>query len=250
MLSAVANSVAPDQSASRDSGAAPGKGASLDDIVFLVDVDNTLLDNDRFLSDLRERLEQSFGALQAERFWQIFNARRQELGLADYLGTLQLFRAGVDDLPQLLQMSDFLLDYPFSSLVFPEARAVITHLGDCGKTVLLSDGDMVFQPRKIRSSGLWDAVSGRVLIYVHKEKVLDDVQQRYPAAHYVVVDDKPNLLAAMKRVLKAKLTTVFIRQGQYALAPDADSYEPSPDRVIERIGDLINITSSDFQVPT
>jgi len=216
----------------------------------LVDVDNTLLDNDHFLVDLRERLKQSFGAAQEARFWQIFNDRRREIGLADYLGTLQLFRTGVDDLPQLLQMSDFLLDYPFSSLVFPEARAALTHLGNCGKTVLLSDGDMVFQPRKIHRSGLWDAVSGRVLIYVHKEKVLDDVQQRYPAAHYVVVDDKPNLLAAMKRVLKAKLTTVFIRQGQYALAPDADSYEPAPDRVIERIGNLINLTSSDFQVPT
>jgi FMN phosphatase YigB (HAD superfamily) len=230
--------------------AAPDKSTAADALVLLVDVDNTLLDNDHFLVDLRERLKQSFGAAQEQRFWQIFNARRQEIGLADYLGTLQLFRDGVDDLQQLLQMSDFLLDYPFSSRVFPEARAALTHLGDCGKTVLLSDGDMVFQPRKIRRSGLWDAVSGRVLIYVHKEKVLDDVQQRYPAAHYVVVDDKPNLLAAMKRVLKAKLTTIFVRQGQYALAPDAGSHEPSPDRVIERIGDLINLTSSDFQVPT
>jgi FMN phosphatase YigB (HAD superfamily) len=222
----------------------------IDEVVFLVDVDNTLLDNDHFLVDLRQRLEQSFGAAQAERYWQIFNARRRETGLADYLGTLQSFRAGIDDLPQLLQMSDFFLDYPFSALLFPEALAAITHLGARGKTVLLSDGDLVFQPRKIRRSGLWDAVSGRVLIYVHKEKVLDDVQQRYPAAHYVVVDDKPNLLAAMKRVLGRKLTTVFIRQGQYALAPDADGYEPSPDRVIERIGDLIDLTSSDFQVPT
>jgi FMN phosphatase YigB (HAD superfamily) len=230
--------------------AAPDQTKPIDKVVFLVDVDNTLLDNDHFLVDLRRRLEQSFGAAQAERYWQIFNDRRREIGLADYLGTLQLFRTGIDDLPQLLQMSDFLLDYPFSSLVFPDALAAITHLGACGETVLLSDGDMVFQPRKIHRSGLWDAVAGRVLIYVHKEKVLDDVQQRYPAAHYVVVDDKPNLLADMKRVLKAKLTTVFIRQGQYALAPDADRYEPSPDRVIERIGDLIDLTSSDFQVPT
>ncbi len=230
--------------------AAPDKSATADAVVFLVDVDNTLLDNDHFLVDLRERLQQSFGAEQEQRFWRIFNARRQETGLADYLGTLEAFRAGVTDLPQLLQMSDFLLDYPFASRVFPEARAALTHLGDFGTTVLLSDGDMVFQPRKIRRSGLWDAASGRVLIYVHKEKVLDDVQQRYPAAHYVVVDDKPNLLAAMKRVLKVKLTTVFVRQGQYALAPDAGSYEPAPDRVIERIGDLTNFSFSDFQVPT
>jgi FMN phosphatase YigB (HAD superfamily) len=230
--------------------AAPDKSIPIDKVVFLMDVDNTLLDNDHFLADLRERLERSFGAAQEERYWQIFNARRREIGLADYLGTLQSFRAGVEDLPQLLQMSDFLLDYPFDSLVFPGALAALTHLEACGKTVLLSDGDVVFQPRKIHRSGLWDAVSGRVLVYVHKEKVLDDVQQRYPAAHYVVVDDKPNLLAAMKRVLKVNLTTVFVRQGQYALAPDAGSYEPAPDRVIERIGDLTNFSFSDFQVPT
>jgi FMN phosphatase YigB (HAD superfamily) len=230
--------------------AASDTGIPVDEVVFLVDVDNTLLDNDHFLVDLRHRLSQSFGAAQEQRYWQIFNARRAEIGVADYLGTLQLFRAGACDLPQLLQMSNFLLDYPFSSLVFPKALDVITHLGAYGKTVLLSDGDMVFQPRKIQRSGLWDAVSGRVLIYVHKEQALDDVQQRYPAAHYVVVDDKPNLLVAMKQALCDKLTTVFIRQGQYALAPDAGSYEPSPDRVLERIGDLINLTSSDFQVPT
>jgi len=226
------------------------KTTAADSVVFLVDVDNTLLDNDHFLEDLSARLRQSFGAAQEQRFWRIFNARREAIGQADYLGTLQLFRDGVEDLPQLLQMSDFLLDYPFASRLYPDSRAALTHLGDCGRTVLLSDGDVVFQPRKIRRSGLWDAVSGRVLIYVHKENVLDDVQRRYPAAHYVVVDDKPHLLAAMKRVLEAKLTTVFIRQGQYALAPDADSYEPSPDRVIERIGDLIDLTSSDFQVPS
>jgi FMN phosphatase YigB (HAD superfamily) len=227
-----------------------GNDTPRDKVVFLLDVDNTLLDNDRFAVDLSGRLEHSFGAAEKERYWQIFNTRRQEIGLADYLGALQMFRAGIDDLPQLLQMSDFLLEYPFSSLVFPQALSAIAHMGTFGKTVVLSDGDVVFQPRKIHRSGVWDAVAGRVLIYVHKEKVLDDVQHRYPAAHYVMVDDKPNLLAAMKLILGDKLTTVFVRQGHYGLAADATSYKPSPDRVIERIGDLINLTSFDFQVPT
>ncbi len=226
------------------------KGATPDKVVFFLDVDNTLLDNDSFAVALSGRLEHSFGAAEKERYWQIFNTRRQEIGLADYLGALQMFRSGLGDLPHLLQMSDFLLEFPFSSLVFPQALAAIAHLRNFGKTVVLSDGDVVFQPRKIHRSGVWDAVEGRVLIYVHKEKVLDDVQLRYPAAHYVMVDDKPNLLAAMKQVLGDKLTTVFVRQGHYGLAADAGSYKPSPDRVIDRIGDLIKFTSSDFQVPT
>jgi len=218
------------------------------DVVFLLDVDNTLLDNDRFGADLGERLEQSFGAAERERYWRIFADRREQLGLADYLGSLQLFRTGLDDDPKLLGMSDYLLEYPFSALVYPQALAAIAHLESLGVPVVLSDGDVVFQPRKIKRAGVWDAVAGRVLIYLHKERVLDHVQQRYPAAHYVMVDDKPNLLAAMKDVLGAKLTTVFVRQGHYALAAQSNTRLPPPDRVIERIGDLLTFTSSDFQV--
>jgi FMN phosphatase YigB (HAD superfamily) len=217
-------------------------------VVFLLDVDDTLLDNDRFGAELGNRLEQSFGAVERARYWQIFAERREQLGLADYLGTLQLFRTGLDDHPQLLGMSQYLLEYPFSSLLYPGALAAVAHLGSLGTPVVLSDGDVVFQPRKIQRSGVWDAVAGRVLIYVHKELVLYHVQRRYPAAHYVMVDDKPNLLAAMKSVLGAKLTTVFVRQGHYALAAQSNAGLPAPDRVIERIADLQKLNMSDFQL--
>ena len=211
-----------------------------DATVFLLDVDNTLLDNDRFTADLGERLEDSFGADERARYWEIFAQRRTALGLADYLGSLQEFRAGLDDNPKLLDMSQFLLEYPFAGRLFPNALEAIAHLSTLGTPVVLSDGDIVFQPRKIKRSGIWDAVDGRVMIYLHKEKVLDHMQRRHPAKHYVMVDDKANLLAAMKLVLGARLTTVFVRQGHYAVSAESKSAEPAPDLVIERIGDLLN----------
>jgi FMN phosphatase YigB (HAD superfamily) len=220
-----------------------------DQIVFLLDVDNTLLDNDRFAADLGERLEAAFGASERARYWAIFGQLREQLGLADYLGSLQQFRTGLDDHPELLALSEFLLEYPFTARLFPRALETVAHLRTLGLPVILSDGDIVFQPRKIQRSGIWDAVEGRVMIYLHKERVLDHMQQRYPAKHYVMVDDKPNLLAAMKTALKDKLTTVFVRQGHYAVAPESGSVTPSPDMTIERIGDLIDHHSSDFQVP-
>jgi FMN phosphatase YigB (HAD superfamily) len=219
-----------------------------DRVIFLLDVDNTLLDNDRFAADLGERLESAFGAPERARYWEIFGRRRDALGLADYLGALQDFRVGLDDNPQLLDMSEFLLEYPFPNRLFPRALEAVAHLRSIGVPVVLSDGDVVFQPRKIQRSGIWAAVEGRVLIYLHKEKVLDHMQQRYPAKHYVMVDDKANLLAAMKSVLGARLTTVFVRQGHYALAAESKSAEPAPDLVIERIGDLLNHNLTDFKV--
>ena len=216
--------------------------------VILLDVDNTLLDNDRFTADLGDRLEASFGAGERARYWEIFARRRESLTLADYLGSLQEFRAGLDDDPKLLDMSQFLLDYPFANRLFPDALQAIAHLRTLGKPAVLSDGDIVFQPRKIQRSGIWDAVEGRVMIYLHKEKVLDHMQRRYPADHYVMVDDKPNLLAAMKATLGARLKTVFVRQGHYALAPDSQSVAPAPDLTIENIGDLLNFKPTDFKV--
>jgi FMN phosphatase YigB (HAD superfamily) len=217
--------------------------------IFLLDVDNTLLDNDRFAADLGERLEQAFGPSERARYWAIFGRLREQLGLADYLGTLQAFRTGLDDHPELLAMSEFLLEYPFAARIFPGSLEAVAHLSEVGRPVVLSDGDIVFQPRKIQRSGIWDAVDGRVMIYLHKERVLDHMQERFPANHYVMVDDKPNLLAAMKSVLKSKLTTVFVRQGHYALDPEANSVAPAPDMTIEAIGDLIHHHLSDFQVP-
>jgi FMN phosphatase YigB (HAD superfamily) len=217
------------------------------DIVFLLDVDNTLLDNDRFAADLGARLELLFGAAERDRYWAIFAKLREELGLADYLASLQMFRNGQGDNPQLLRMSEFLLEYPFPERLFPQALAAIAHLRILGLPVVLSDGDIVFQPRKIQRAGIWDAVEGRVLIYVHKERELAQMQRRYPASHYVMVDDKADLLAAMKISLGNKLTTVFVRQGHYARAAVSQRVAPPPDCVIESIGELQDMKSSDFQ---
>jgi FMN phosphatase YigB (HAD superfamily) len=217
--------------------------------VFLLDVDNTLLDNDRFAADLGARLEVLFGAAERDRYWAIFAQLREQLGLADYLASLQMFRNGQGDNPDLLRMSEFLLEYPFSQRLYPQALAAIAHLRILGLPVVLSDGDIVFQPRKIQRAGIWDAVEGRVLIYLHKERELAQMQRRYPASHYVMVDDKADLLAAMKLKLGNKLTTVFVRQGHYARAAESERVAPPPDRVIESIGELAHRKLSDFQEP-
>ena len=213
-------------------------------LVFLLDVDNTLLDNDSVLADLRNHLQREFGTASSDRYWAIFEALRTELGYADYLGALQRYRRGevsgaMND-PQLLLMSGFLVDYPFSDRLYPGALDAIQHLSTLGLTVILSDGDVVFQPRKIQRSGLWDAVDGRVLIYIHKEQMLDDLERRYPARHYVMVDDKLRILAAMKKLMGTRLTTVFPRQGHYALDPHNLSAYPPADLSVEHIGDLLD----------
>jgi FMN phosphatase YigB (HAD superfamily) len=216
------------------------------EVVFLLDVDNTLLDNDRFAADLGARLEQAFGAAERDRYWAIFAALREELSYADYLGALERFRAGLDDNPGLLEMSSFVLEYPFADRLYPRALDAIAHLRALGQPVILSDGDVVFQPRKIQRSGIWNAVQGRVLIYVHKERALDAMQRRYPAQHYVMVDDKVQLLAAMKRVLGQKLTTVFVHQGHYAAQSSNTVMDPAPDLEIEHIGNLLDHDLSEF----
>jgi FMN phosphatase YigB (HAD superfamily) len=213
---------------------------TINDVVFLLDCDNTLLDNDRVLSDLRAHLASEFGPESRDRYWEIFEALRAELGYADYLGALQRYRLGAQNDPRLLQMSAFLVDYPFADRLYPGALGAIAHLRRWGPTVILSDGDVVFQPRKIQRSGLWEAVEGRVLIYIHKEQMLADVERRYPARHYVMVDDKLRILAAMKKILQDRLTTVFPRQGHYALDPHNLSVYPPADLTIERIGDLLD----------
>ncbi len=203
------------------------------DVVFLLDVDNTLLDNDRFKADLDARLRRDFGVDGASAYWKLYNSLRGQLGYA----TLQAFREGRDDDPDLLQMSAFMLEYPFAQRLYPGALDAIAHLHTIGTPVVLSDGDVVFQPRKVQHSGIWDAVEGRVLIYLHKEAMLDAVQRRFPARHYVMVDDKPRLLEAMKQVMGERLTTVFVRQGHYAQHGGSDASQPA-DIVIDRIGEI------------
>ncbi len=215
------------------------------DTVFLLDVDNTLLDNDRVIADLHAHLEQEFGASSASHYWTHFETLRSELGYADYLGALQRYRLGTehdqDDDRRLLQMSGFLIDYPFASRLYRGALEVIEHLNTYGRTVILSDGDVVFQPRKVQRSGLWDAVGGRVLIYIHKEQMLGAVQRQYPARHYVMVDDKLRILSAMKKTMQHRLATVFPRQGHYALDPTIVAACPPADLSLERIGNLLDV---------
>jgi FMN phosphatase YigB (HAD superfamily) len=215
-------------------------------IVFLLDCDNTLLDNDKVQEDLRDHLEREFGPECRDRYWAIFEERRAELGYADYLGALQIYRVRHERDTRLLSMSSFLVDYPFSDRLYPRALAVIRHLRQMGLTVILSDGDVVFQPRKVERSGLWDAVEGRVLIYIHKEKMLDAVAAAYPARHYVMIDDKLRVLATMKNEWRDRLTTVFPRQGHYARDPSLLAAYPRADCTVNRISDLIKYERSAF----
>src|SRR5438552_13702422 len=207
-----------------------------DQTVFLVDVDNTLLDNDGIQADLKRHLEREFGAAARDRYWRILEDLMTELGYRDYLGALQRYRVEHPQDVRLMSMSAYLVDYPFANRLYPGALDVLERLRAWGPTVILSDGDVVFQPRKVERSGIWEAVDGHVLIYIHKEEELDDVARRYPAPHYVLVDDKPRILAAVKEAWGDRVTTIFPRQGQYAR--DANAYRAA-DLTVERIGDLV-----------
>ena len=215
-------------------------------LIFLLDVDNTLLDNDRFADDLGDTLAQAFGASERDRYWSIYEQLHDGTGYADYLGTLQRFRRGLDNDPALLQMSKYLLEYPFAERLYPHVLETIAHLRTLAPVVILSDGDVVYQPHKLQLSGIWSAVDGEVLVYVHKQRMLVATQQRYPAAHYVMVDDKPQILAAMKQQLGEHLTTVFVRQGHYASESERESTEPAPDLTITCIDELRRRKLEDF----
>ena len=209
-------------------------------IVFLVDVDNTLVDNDAIQQDLKDHLERTYGVAARDRYWKILEDLMVELGYRDYIGALQKFRVEHPREIELLAMSSFLMDYPFSGRVYPDALAVLKRLRGAGKTVILTDGDVVFQPRKVEHAGLGNPADGHVLIYIHKEEALDDVERRFPAEHYVLVDDKPRILAAAKKIWRERVTTVLPRQGQYAHDAKVLSALPPADVTIERIGDLLD----------
>ena len=211
------------------------------DTVFLFDCDNTLLDNDAVQADLRAHLVEKFGEGDAAVYWEIYEELRSELGYADYLGALQRYRDRVFDEPNLLLMSSYLVDYPFERRLYPRSLEALARARQSGPTVILTDGDVVFQPRKIQRSGLWDAVEGRVLVYVHKEKSLDDLEKRFPARRYVMVDDKVRILAAMKAVMGERLFTVFPKQGHYAFDQAEVARYPKPDLEVASIGELAQI---------
>ena len=216
-----------------------------DNLVFLFDVDNTLLNNDRVTADLQRHLEQHVGHDRQQRYWEIFEQLRSELGYADYLGALQRYRVENPRDPGLLTVSHFLINYPFATRLYPDSLDAVEHVRQWGKAVVLSDGDVVFQPRKVDRSGIAESVDG-VLIYIHKEKELDDVERRFPASHYVLVDDKLRILTAVKTIWGAKVTTVFPRQGHYALDPAIVADNPPADITIDRIGDLLNYNRDAF----
>jgi len=209
-------------------------------MVFLVDVDNTLLDNDRVQQDLKDHLEREYGLASRVRYWKILEDLFDELGYRDYLGALQRYRVEHPRQVELLAMSSFLIDYPFAKQLFSGSLELLRRMRAIGPTVILSDGDVVFQPRKVERAGLWNAVDGHVLIYIHKEEALDDVERRYPADHYVLVDDKLRILTAVKQFWGDRVTTVFVRQGSYAHDAKAISALPPADVTIESIGDLLD----------
>jgi FMN phosphatase YigB (HAD superfamily) len=211
-----------------------------DSIVFLVDVDNTLLDNDSVQDDFQRHLEGQFGADARDRYWRIQERLFVEFGYRDYLGALQHYREEHPEDLRVLSMSSLFLDYPFGDRLYAGALDVLRRLREWGRAVVLTDGDAVFQPRKVERSGISAAAGGNVLIYVHKEEALDDVQQRYPARHYVLVDDKPRILTAVKHAWGERVTTVFPRQGQFAHDPSVVAACPAADVTVERIGDLLS----------
>ena len=215
--------------------------------VFLVDVDNTLLDNDHIQADLKRHLEREFGAACRDRYWAILEDLFTELGYRDYLGALQRYRAERPHEIHLLSMSSYLVDYPFANRLYPQALDVLERFRGWGPTAILSDGDVVFQPRKVERSGISEAVDGHVLIYIHKEQELDDVEHWYPSRHYVLIDDKLRILDAAKKVWGEKVTTVFVKQGHYAFDTAALASYGEADMVIERIGELTRLRLSDFK---
>jgi len=208
--------------------------------VFLFDVDNTLLDNDHVTADLKRHLDSKVGHDRAQRYWELFEAIRSELGYADYLGALQRYRIDYRHDPNLLAVSYFLMDYPFANRLFPNSIDAIQHVGPWGPAVILSDGDVVFQPHKVYRSGLYEEFQGNVLIYVHKEQELADVERRYPAEHYVVIDDKLRILHAIKEIWGSRVTTVFVRQGHYAFDAKTLAKYPAADISLDRIGNLLD----------
>jgi phosphoglycolate phosphatase-like HAD superfamily hydrolase len=218
----------------------------MDDLVFLFDVDNTLLNNDRVTNDLRNFLQKEVGFERAETYWKIFEDLRSEVGYADYLGALQRYRIEHRYDSHLLAVSTFLINYHFANRLYPNSLDVLDYCKQFGKVVILTDGDVVFQPRKIERSGLFEAVEGNILIYIHKEQELADLERRYPAKHYVLVDDKIRILSAIKASWGDKITTIFPKQGHYALDEIEVAKYPKADITIERLGDILSLNKMEF----
>ena len=209
-------------------------------LVFLFDVDNTLVDNDRVTAALKRFLTTEIGEERTEHYWRIFEELRSQLGYADYLGALQEYRRQLPYDSHVLSLSNFLIDYPFANRLFPGSLDVIEKFKTVGTVVILTDGDAVFQPRKILRSGLGEAVDNKFLVYIHKEQELSDIERRYPADHYFLFDDKLRILTAIKEEWRDRVTTVFVKQGHYALDVEAISKYPPADVEVDCISDLLD----------
>jgi FMN phosphatase YigB (HAD superfamily) len=220
-----------------------------DQTVFCFDVDNTLVDNDHIQADMAVHLERAIGAERNRHYWELFEELRTQLGYADYLGALQRYRIEFPRDFHILAVSDFLINYPFANRLYPNSLDAVDYCRQAGATVIVSDGDVVFQPLKVHRSGLRDAFDGNVLIYIHKEFELDDIAARYPAAHYVFIDDKVRILTAVKKAWGDRVTTVFPRQGHYALDPAEVAKYPAPDVAIDRIGALLDLDLKALAAP-
>lgn len=212
-------------------------------IVFLVDVDNTLSNNDKLKADLAQRIEAAVGHDAAQRFWEIYEDVRREKDYVDFPTTLQVWSAEFPGSDTSGRVRDILDNIDFKSYLYPHAIDTLRHLSGLGTAVILSDGDQVFQRRKIQQSGLESAVGGRVLIYVHKEQELPDVFRRYPADHYVVIDDKARILSALERDCPTTFTTILVLQGKYA---DPSLYSPKPDLILPTIGEVSHLSAHQF----
>jgi FMN phosphatase YigB (HAD superfamily) len=212
---------------------------STPDIVFLFDIDNTLVDNDHVQADLKQHLATTYGPEARDRYWEILEQLRTELGYVDYLGALERYRLEALHRPEILRMSNWMIDYPFADRIYPGAMEAVRHARQWGLPVVLSDGDAVFQPRKVERSGIWNEFEGRVLIYIHKEEELDDVERLYPARHYVLIDDKLRILSVAKKVWGNRVTTIFPKQGHYALDRAAIAQYTPADVELAAIGDLV-----------
>ena len=209
-------------------------------VTFLVDVDNTLLDNDGIRADFEAHLLSAYGEAAREAYWTIQERRFAELGFRDYLGAVEEWWTDARRDPALLAFSEFILEYPYAERLYPDALDVVAWLRRAGPVVALTDGDAVFQARKVSRSGVAAAVDA-VLIYLHKEDELDDVERRHPARHYVLVDDKLRILAAVKEHWRERVTTVLPLQGQFANDADVVASYPAADVTIAAIAELLDV---------
>lgn len=221
-------------------------------IVFLVDVDNTLLDNDRVKANLDDHLRAVVGSRLAQCFWDIYEQVRKEKGVVDIPAALISFReqtpATEMDEYTYQHIHSMFEHYPFDKALYPGALETIGHLKTLGTVVIVSDGDLHFQAEKIFNSSLANAVDGRVLLYTHKQDHLSEIMEHYPADHYVILDDKPDILADTKKILGPKVTTVLVKQGKYAAGKLPGHF--IPDMTTDHIGDLRGYSREQFLSPS